>query len=271
MALHPAHGHQSFTRPHIGEAIVAVPARNEAERIVRCLESIRVAVELCPSVRPIVVVAVDSSADATAQLAREFDAERFTPLVVEGWWGCAAGARRAAIEAGLQRSSQGDRHLWIANTDADCEVPAVWLATQIRYAERGVLAVAGIVELSRAHTLPALYRAFQRMYHVSEDSHRHLHAANLGLRGDAYRKSGGWQARVALGEEHEFAQRLAASGVSILQTSASRVTTSSRLSGRASGGFSDMLRKLLIAGSDDRNNTHVVPAPPEIRFLEGAV
>jgi glycosyltransferase involved in cell wall biosynthesis len=270
MVLHPSLALQFSARPQIGEVIVAVPARDEARHIVGCLESIRRAVALCPSVRPTVVVAVDSSADATSRYVREFEAETFAPVVVEGRWGCAAGARRAAIDAVLSGSIERDRHIWIANTDADCEVPATWLSTQIECAERGVLAVAGIVELSRADTLPTLYRSFQRMYPAGSATHRRLHAANFGLRADAYRKAGGWSAVVALGEEHEFAQRLAASGVSVLQTTASRVTTSSRLSGRAAGGFSDVLRNLLHAGAIDPH-TPLVPPTPEVRLLRGAL
>lgn len=244
--------------------VVAVPARNEAACVVDCLTSIATAARTCAPVPVHVVVAVDSSTDETAAAAASFHSRSIDLAVVTGDWGTAAGARRAAVDAGrrLVGPDCEPSAVWIANTDADCEVTADWLSAQLRFASRGYRAVGGIVALHPERTPRELLRAFRGAYPVSSTSHEHLHAANLGVRLDVYDRVGGWQARVDLGEEHDLAERLAAHDIDVLRTTASCVTTSERTVGRASGGFADFLHVLASSGAAS------APAgSPQIRFV----
>ncbi|WP_181780584.1 glycosyltransferase family 2 protein [Pseudonocardia pini] len=69
----------------------------------------------------------------------------------------------------------------------------------------------------------------------------HVYAANLGVRGEAFRQVGGFPA-VVHGEEHALLARLRAHGFRVVVAPDVRVRTSSRTRGRATGGLADLLR-----------------------------
>ncbi|MBD3785141.1 MAG: glycosyltransferase family 2 protein, partial [Micrococcales bacterium] len=120
-------------------AEVLVPARDEEAVLGACLESVgragrRLAQER-PDVRLEVVVVLDACLDGSAAVAGRY------PVTVLG---CAAGrvgaARRRGVEAGLDGAvTRGlpAAAVWVANTDADSEVPDHWLTAQLLLAEAG--------------------------------------------------------------------------------------------------------------------------------------
>ena len=222
--------------------IVAVPARDEANSIRQCLLSIdQAAAEIAVPV--LVVVAADSCSDATPEVARQIATEYCTVVIIEGAWGRAGAARAAAVRHGLQRLTQAHELIWIANTDADCVVPALWLRIQLELAAE-LDAVAGIVELDPAATAPAMLAAFRADYILDGDAHTHVHGANIGICATAYRAVGGWCPHTVVGEDHVMWRALRDLGRSIQQTTALRVLTSARTRSRVSGGFATNLHNL---------------------------
>ena len=112
------------------QIMVAIPARNEARTIAVCIESIDTASQRV-DVAVLVVVAADSCTDSTASTARSVPVIGCDVEAIEGRWGRAGAARAAAVGHGLAMLPS-DRPSWIANTDADCVVPATWLETPDR-------------------------------------------------------------------------------------------------------------------------------------------
>jgi cellulose synthase/poly-beta-1,6-N-acetylglucosamine synthase-like glycosyltransferase len=129
----------------------------------------------------------------------------------------------------------------VANTDADTYVNEDWIAVQLGFADEGVTAVAGIVHLEPGGPAAA-HEVYRTTYLLTaEGTHTHVHGANLSVRADAYKDVGGWS-NLALAEDHCLWTRLRGRGWRVSSPVSSVVTTSSRLKGRAQGGFADTLR-----------------------------
>jgi hypothetical protein len=136
--------------------------------------------------------------------------------------------------------------IWIANTDADTQVPAQWLQQQLEFANAGYQAVAGTVEIGELlHDGRDVSAALMADYTVRSDgSHTHVHGANLGVRADAYLSAGGWS-HAQLAEDHCLWRRLQEAGCAVTSSSTLQVKTSARLDARATGGFGTTLRNKL--------------------------
>lgn len=243
--------------------VVAVPARNEAANIHDCLAAIDAAAARCGY--PVTtVVTADSCTDLTAQTARRYPAAHMSCHVIEGHWGTASGARRAAVEVALTGRSEPSASTWIANTDADCAVDPDWLVRQLDVANQNIHAVAGIVQLNPHTTPPLLLSAFEATYRLDRPTHSHVHAANLGIRADTYRKVGGWNPHVALGEEHDLWSRVRRHRVAAIQSTDVVVVTSSRTVSRVHGGFADDLARLERGGVTLNRSR---PAAPVVQLV----
>jgi glycosyltransferase involved in cell wall biosynthesis len=133
---------------------VVIPARDEEELLPRCLHSIFAARELLPPhVTSDVVVVADRSTDCTLRIAQ--DLLRHVGTAVRTNFGCVGSARALGVQVALSRYTGPIDQCWLANTDADCEVPLIWLRDQLALAEAGHAAVAGII----AHRQIFYYRA----------------------------------------------------------------------------------------------------------------
>ena len=164
--------------------------------------------------------------------------------VVEGRWLGAGRARAAAIESALSRLDVRDPStVWIVNTDADCVVPDGWLRRHVAHAT-GAHAVAGTVGLDPTATPVSLLALFSSTYELHGPTHQHVHAANLGVRADAYLAVGGWSRHTVVGEDHELWRRLQSAGLALRQPTDVTVVTSNRTIGRVHGGFASALAKL---------------------------
>lgn len=229
-------------RPACRHVVVAVPARDEAATVSDCLASIDQAAAHIDA--PVTIsLAADSCADDTVARATAHPLRTATLAVVEGAWGRAGGARAAAVTDALVRIG-GPDGVWIANTDADCRVPANWLSVQLRHG-RAVAAVAGIVTLDPVTTPTQLLHAFGRTYHLDGDRHEHVHGANLGMWADEYLTAGGWSSRTPVGEDHDLWNAVRRGGRPMAQIVASVVVTSARIRSRVHGGFATDLDRLL--------------------------
>lgn len=220
---------------------VLIPARDEESLLPRCLQSVAAARAMLPTgVTCDVIVVSDGSTDATAELARAM-LQPSRGTVLEADAGNVGVARALAAETALQRHRGDLSRCWLANTDADCEVPRTWLLDHLRLAQHGYTAVAGIVDVDcfaehHAH----VETRFRLTYQINEDgSHPHVHGANLGVRADAYLLAGGWNA-LATAEDHDLWGRLRTAGTH-LSDARLRVVTSGRRVGRAPLGFAGAL------------------------------
>lgn len=249
----------------IRHVAVVIPARDEADTIEATIDSIESARRQLPAgVSSTCVVVVDSSSDATSAIIgrRAHPSARgrsTSPIVVKTAHGCVGAARSVGCRVALAGSLHRPRHVWLANTDADTIVPEHWLAAQLELAERRVTAVAGTVELG-TDVDDSLRAQFAAEYETSADgTHRHVHGANMGTRGDVYLLAGGWN-RLHTGEDHDLWARLGRVTTCVSST-AITVRTSARLVGRAPAGFARDIARLAgaveasIAGAVVRETT----------------
>ena len=162
-------------------------------------------------------------------------------------------ARCMAAEVALGRSGGPREYCWLANTDADCEVPSNWLLDQLSIAAQGFAAVAGTVRVdSFAEYDARVEELFRQTYLTYADgTHPHVHGANLGVRADAYLRAGGWL-NLATAEDHDLWNRLHCSGHQHLSDARLQVTTSGRRLGRAPSGFASAIAALSRGGSTHR-------------------
>jgi glycosyltransferase involved in cell wall biosynthesis len=230
---------------------VVVPARDEEELLPACLAALAGAArapELAGTAVQVVVVA-DGCTDGTVAVARRagvtvLDAGTGAGTVGEvrhrGVLRLLADAGRAGVPAG---------RVWVASTDADSRVPADWLAVQRTAAESGVDALVGTVRIDDwTGFAPGVAEAFEAGYDAWRAGgpgavHPHVHGANLGVRGSAYLRAGGFPP-LAVSEDHGLVGALALSGASVLRSPVSPVLTSSRRAARSRGGLGTDLQRL---------------------------
>lgn len=229
-----------MTRIH--EVRIVVPARDEAERIDRCLAAIAVArarVETL-GVRTRCVVVADACRDETAALA----AAHAGVEVVTSDAGRAGIARSTGADAmdGLDVDAAS---AWLASTDADSVVPEDWLHVHVALADAGADAVLGHVHLAADD---ASATALDRWHARSQVGDR-IHGANLGVRLDAYRAVGGFPP-LAAHEDVSLVAALRDVGRRVVTTPRASVRTSGRQAGRAPSGFAGHLRMLVHGDAD---------------------
>jgi glycosyltransferase involved in cell wall biosynthesis len=207
---------------------VVVPAHNEARLIQRCLGSVARAARACVA-RVEVIVAADSCTDGTVRVARAMGAR-----IVEVRVGNVGRVRAAGCAEALREGGAG---LWLAHTDADSTVPEDWIARQLRYADHGMDLVAGTVEVDRWQDWPAKLRTrYEEFYQDAQRAGRHhVHGANLGLSGAAYRCLGGF-APLEVGEDRALLAAAERAGLAIAYPTDLAVRTSGRRRARVVGG-----------------------------------
>jgi glycosyltransferase involved in cell wall biosynthesis len=216
-----------------------VPVADEEAVLLGCLTALlrsRAELERHHGIRTRIVVVLDSCTDDSARIAASAGVET---VVISAR---RVGAARRAGASHVLRSAGRAETIWLANTDADSQVPLEWLAGMVELADQGADLVLGTVRpddgLSES-TLTAWYDG-----HVLADGHPHVHGANLGVRGSVYEAIGGWSDRATGEDEHLAARAAAIPGLSIARTARFPVTTSTRRQARAPYGFSSYLRRL---------------------------
>jgi cellulose synthase/poly-beta-1,6-N-acetylglucosamine synthase-like glycosyltransferase len=229
---------------------VVVPAHDEVELIGPCLAAILASLAASGLDRADyrVVVVADRCADGTAERAAALLGDHGDVIEIDAR---NVGAARAAGTAALLARFDGAElsQLWLANTDADSEVPLSWIERQLELAGDGDAVVAGVVTVRsfREHPswVPERFLARYNAVHGDDgpDEHMHVHGANLGVRADAYAAVGGW-ASVRDGEDNDLWNRLFAAGWRCRSTRSLAVVTSGRRVGRSGAGFAGYLGRL---------------------------
>ena len=220
---------------------IVIPARDEQELLPRCLRSVQNARLMLPSyVTSDLIVVADQSTDDTCNIAWDFVHGNGT--VVESQVGCVGAARALGVRRALERCDGPRNRCWLANTDADCQVPATWLRDQLAFANAGYSATAGIVDVdSFAEHEPLVSDRFRLAYLIHADgTHPHVHGANLGVRADAYLQAGGWK-NLYTAEDHDLWRRLQRGRHKHISVASLCVLTSGRKAGRAPLGFAGTL------------------------------
>jgi glycosyltransferase involved in cell wall biosynthesis len=241
------------------EAIVVVPARDEAPRIAACLRALarQRGVE-ADSYEAIVVLdgCRDSTLEVVERTARLQRLAVYT-IVLERPEGVGR-ARRLGMDLAYRRLMQiGRADGLIASTDADTIVATDWLSAQLALAKSGAAAIGGLIELDPAeqgtldpHALAVRQRsASERLIRAVEQSggavaveHPHFSGASLALTAAAYERCGGLPVRAAL-EDEALAQALSRQGIAIHRSRQVRVRTSARTDGRAPRGLAQDLTR----------------------------
>jgi GT2 family glycosyltransferase len=251
-------------------AVIAIPARDEAGRIERCLAAL--AMQRFRSGAPVpqgsleVLLLANNCADRTAEIGRAFaGCLPFTLSVVESTLSVASagGARRCAMDEAAARlapgGSGGDGV--ILTTDADSVVSPTWFADNMRHLQHGADCVAGyidaepleIVSLGRAfldrgrledsylRQVAEIHARCDPRPHDPWPNHRVSSGASLAVKLSAYRAIGGLPPR-AVGEDIAFTDLLDRHGFKVRHALDVTVVTSCRLDGRAAGGAADTMR-----------------------------
>lgn len=221
---------------------VVIPARNEELLLPACLRSVATAMERA-GVPAVAVVVLDRCTDASAAVAHSCAAD-MALIVVEGSFPSVGAARDAGVLTARRRlSATPTSRVWIANTDADSTVPALWLERQRSLADSGLDLLLGTVEPGPPSPgQEVAHRVWFRQHQLVE-GHPHVHGANLGVRLSEMERVGGF-GDASVGEDVALAARVRSANNQWLATDTIRVVTSPRRHGRAPEGFAEYLRGL---------------------------
>lgn len=265
-----------------GPVLVAIPVKNEAERIGACLGAL--AAQRGAAADAVVLV-VNNTRDNSADVARALRPSLpFALEIIEHCFppalACAGQARRMAMERAA--SLAGDSGA-LLTTDADGQVPPDWLALNLAHLRAGIEAVAGRAELfpADAARIPARLQeddARECAYAAVLDEiaalvdpdlwdslprHSEHSGASIAVTLDAYRRAGG-MAAAPLGEDRAFFAALRRVDARVRHAPEVRVLVSGRIQGRAPGGMADTIRRRLVR-PDDWLDDALEPAAAAVR------
>ncbi|MCB1993757.1 MAG: glycosyltransferase [Geminicoccaceae bacterium] len=265
---------QAFgTVPGPLDALVTVPARNEAGSIRAVLTGLRRALAASP-VRAAIVLFANNCDDGTAGNVAELAPALGIPLVlVEGR------LRRPHAHVGLARRiamdialGMGTPDCAILTTDADTRVGDEWVRELTAPLAEGFELVCGDFEIEdpgpavrglQLHPLwrmEARYAALQnRVQHACDQvtgrqpvggpcPHYVEAGASLGITARLYRRLGGLPP-VACSEDRALVRAAELAGARICYAERAPVRTSGRLDGRAAGGLAATLSRRLVAAA----------------------
>ena len=242
--------------------MVAVPARDEAERIDACLSALLDQRDLAgASVPPDtlrIVVLANNCSDRTAEVARRSGGViQVVEATLPPSSANAGAARKAVMDMAADLIPRGGGGL-ICTTDADSRPRPDWIARLWKAVDAGAEAVAGVVDFdpheadpiafSEARRCEGLYSALQAeiVAHADPEAHNpwpnHIWAwgANLAVTADAYRRVGGLPPQ-PLAEDRAFVEQLRRHDVPVRHCLDARVWTSARRVGRAEGGLASLV------------------------------
>ena len=244
--------------------IVAIPVRNEAERIGACLRALDAQVDVPANSLGIVLFlnnCTDGTGAVVAALARR--SPHALRVVERAFAGASAGwARREAMEAAADWLDEVEAPGGaILTTDADSRVAEDWVARNLAALAEGADVVAGriVLDPEEAAGLPDALHARGRLESAYEallteigaridpdphdpwPCHWTASGASLAVRLSAYRAVGGMPA-LPLGEDRAFVACLRARDARVRHAPDIVITTSGRLEGRAQGGAADTMK-----------------------------
>lgn len=235
----------------VSHVAVVIPARDEEALIGRCLASVLVAARFARDhgITTSVTVVADRCTDDTALIARSFAGVTVLEIDARN----VGTARGVGVDSAMRESGVAASALWIANTDADSVVPEHWISAQAALAHRGFDLMIGTVRPEFKDLSAEQVNAW-RATHSPGLANGHVHGANLGIRADLYRRSGGYSP-LAEHEDVDLLARCAAHNPRSLATASCEVTTSGRQYGRTDGGYARYLRDDLLNAVSPKERT----------------
>ena len=249
--------------------VVAIPVRDEEERLPACLRALahqrdRLGRPIPPRLVRVVVFA-NNCTDQSASVARVLaECWSLNIRVVEARLppeaAHAGAARRAAMDlAEAWLVEGGDKDGVILTTDADSQVAPNWIAANLAAFDAGAEAVLGRIALDgdgkllpdALHRRGALEDAYESLLtelswlldpleHNPWPHHATISGATLGITRNAYCRVGRLP-RVPLGEDKALIALLSRQDARIRYCPAVHAVTSGRTQGRAPGGVADTL------------------------------
>jgi GT2 family glycosyltransferase len=260
----------------VAKSVVAVPVRDEADRIGPCLTALNAQVRPPDSV----VLLVNNSTDRTETIVRGMAPHLRFQLDVAAMHlppaqASAGHARRLAMQrASDQLGEQGV----LLTTDADAIVPPDWVVRNLRALDGQADIVCGraVIDPVEAALIPArlhdddarecrlialldlLAWMFDPEPHDPLPRHTEASGASLAVRADAFLRVGGIP-DIASGEDRAFVRALWMLDARIRHDPAIQVTVSGRIFGRAQGGMADAIRRRMVR-QDEFADDQVEPA-----------
>jgi glycosyltransferase involved in cell wall biosynthesis len=253
--------------------VVAVPAKDEAERLPACLDALT---RQRGAHGHTVLILVNNSSDDSANLVRRFAAASPVPVRVEDVTlhegeATAGGARRVAMHKAAALAGDGGI---ILTTDADGCVAPDWLSANLRSIAAGADAVAGraVIDPAEEALIPQALRdadARECGYAALLDElaaridpdpadpwprHDEHSGASIAVTVDAFSRAGGIPA-MPTGEDRAFFRQLQRIDARVRHAPEVQVVVSGRIEGRAAGGMADTIRRRLVCPDvflDDR-------------------
>lgn len=241
------------------DIVVAIPAHDEQEWIIRCLDAVLNALTVARRsgavARARVAVAAHRCSDATVPRVRRWltDHPEVDGLLVEDTAIKPVGAVRTGLITDAMTAAPALRPgSWILSTDADTVVPGGWVISLLAAARSaGADLVLGLADLDEWEVPAHARRAYQQILDagIVGEQHRHIYAANLAVSWAVFHAVGGFPA-VPHGEEHGLLAAVRGCGGTVVSPLWPRVQTSARMPGRAAGGLGDLLGGLVAETGD---------------------
>jgi GT2 family glycosyltransferase len=247
-------------------SVVAIPVRDEAERIGRCLAAL--SRQSLPADH--IVLLLNNCTDRTAEVVKELPPAHHKLHIIE----CSldeslasAGIARAMAmkhATSLVDSLPRDEAV-ILTTDADAEVPHNWMEANLRAIEQGADAVCGMAVIDplealliprHLHEDDAREVAYRRLLDetaslILPDSadpwprHTEDSGASIAIRASMLRRVGGVPC-LHSGEDRALIERLRLIDARVRHDPKISVIVSGRVEGRAQGGMADTIRRRIV-------------------------
>jgi hypothetical protein len=264
--------------------VVAIPAKDEADRISACLRALAGG----PLAPDAVVLLANNCTDDTCAVAAALMPELpyalhirhhlFSPALAN-----AGNARRAAMQWAADLAGP---HGLLLTTDADTNVMPKWVQRNVTALLQGAELVCGRVRLDAAEAaiIPpnlweddALEQSLTELLDQLADRldpdpadpwprHTEASGASLAVSVEAYIRAGGVPA-MASGEDRAFVHALARVDARIRHDPSIIVVTSGRLDGRASGGMAETIRRRMRQ-QDEYTDDSLEPAVDAYRRID---
>lgn len=253
----------AFGPPVLWTAAIVIPARNEAQRIGRCLDAAAEAIRHAQPVVTGLIVVVNNSTDATNEHAVVWAlAHPTVPVLLVNCTFAppeanAGAARRVGLDLAAKRVRQNGV---LMTTDADSSVRSDWITRNLsELAQADLICGRFVADPAEVGTLPAqvarhciietdymsvavkVAAFLDPQPHDPDPPHNNAPGASLAFTRELYETVGGMpaipmsedRAFAALAEEHDFRLR---------HSDAVVVETSCRMTGRTGGGMAGALR-----------------------------
>lgn len=241
--------------------VVAIPVRDEANRIGGCLRAL-----VRQSIPPdYVVLLLNNCTDSTAEVVRAMPEARhrlhLVECVLEGPSASAGVARGLAMQHAASLMEDGV----ILTTDADAEVPADWVEANLQALRQGADAVCGraVIDPIEALLIPrhlhqddAREVAYGRLLDEMESTilpdpvdpwprHREDSGASIAITAAMFRRVGGVPP-LPSGEDRALIRTMRMMDARVRHHPAISVVVSGRIEGRAQGGMADAIRRRIV-------------------------